>query len=116
MTDRTKGEWIHVGGGAVAAKNVPQEYRAEGHAISTTGRAICQCTIEPPNEAAAEDIANANLIAAAPDMFEALREILDEVRWAQPSSIAGGGGPWKFSEHPCFKRAYDAMEKARGEI
>lgn len=51
------------------------------------------------------DIANANLIAAAPDMYEVLAEILEY----------DGGADSALQDKYVMERAWDALAKARGE-
>lgn len=52
-----------------------------------------------------EDIANAHLISAAPDMYEALEELLQLIEIERPD--------WQHTEQ---HRGYKALKKARGEI
>ena len=57
-----------------------------------------------------EPIANASLIAAAPDMYEALEEAILE--YGKP------GGPWNVPTEPgtWIDKAKAALVKARGEL
>lgn len=68
-----------------------------------TGEGITDCGFGLWGGGDAEAIANAHLIAAAPDLYEALVPLL--MRWADPLSI---------QEHH-WNAARDALKKARGE-
>lgn len=35
----------------------------------------------------------------------ALAQLLNVIGWAQPTSTAGGGGPWRLTEHQAYKDA-----------
>lgn len=49
------------------------------------------------------------------ELVEALENIITAAHWAQPTSIAGGGGPWRFDRSECFKEARAALSKAQGK-
>lgn len=77
------------------------------------------CTIQPVDRGGAksfyvgnETIANARLIAAAPDLLEAL-----EVLFADYKQLADSGdaGFWKLEDTDEGKQAMAALAKARGE-
>lgn len=56
-------------------------------------------------------IANARLIAAAPELLEALKDILDRFK----SCIAGGNGELD-DDAPAIKKANAAIAKAKGGV
>ncbi|MHB1419526.1 MAG: hypothetical protein ACYCX4_08020 [Bacillota bacterium] len=58
------------------------------------------------NTSPQEHHSNANLIAAAPDMYEALEELFNLLEEYQPN--------WYLNGH--YKRALAALQKARGEV
>ena len=86
--------------------------------VATSGRSICSITyvqkskIDPtvPGDGAfnRESSANAHLIAAAPDMYKALKECADALH-----DIATGKGGWAWEEVLDTARA--ALAKAAGE-
>lgn len=56
--------------------------------------------------------ANANLIAAAPELYEALVELLNDTKMFYES---GDAGNFDCEEMDVFKRVRKALAKARGE-
>lgn len=62
-----------------------------------------------------EETANAHLIAAAPDLKEALEELLSEIG-IMDSIAKGAGNPHMFDGlAPELSKAHDALAKASGE-
>jgi hypothetical protein len=64
-----------------------------------------------------EALANASLIAAAPDLLEALKDLLDEAEWLRReySHDRERDGWDALEEDPCFTVARAAIAKATGE-
>lgn len=59
-----------------------------------------------------EAFANANLIAAAPDLLEALQELFADYKQLADS---GDAGFWSVEKLDCGKKALAAIAKAKGE-
>ncbi len=59
-----------------------------------------------------EVMSNARLIAAAPELLEALNAVLDNYKALVDS---GDAGNWDFEEMPCVKSARAALAKANPE-
>lgn len=77
--------------------------------IDKNGRFICGCFENIPREE--EPIANAALIAAAPDMYEALEEILSDL-YTFPQVAPGVDHPEVFDLKLKLRKL---LRKARGE-
>lgn len=97
-----------------ASKHTPGPWRIlEGDsvvAVHAVQRAICDTRGTPYwQQFKSEDLANARLIAAAPELFDAIKEML---RWRLPHDRA-------FTVTEGSRRAFDglrdALSKARGE-
>jgi hypothetical protein len=63
---------------------------------------------------APESIANAHLIAAAPDLLEALRGLIDQLEAAGIHIPGEDSGQWHGAEGISFSRAIEAIAKAEG--
>ena len=74
-----------------------------------SGRVLAFCNLQ--GEDVVEDIANARLIAAAPDLLEALRGLLRETKAKNPSPKAGKN----FSLLVYIEAARKAIARAEGE-
>jgi hypothetical protein len=61
-----------------------------------------------------EDAANARLIAAAPDLLEALRGLIDQLEAAGIHIPGEDSGQWHGAEGISFSRAIEAIAKAEG--
>lgn len=61
-----------------------------------------------------EVVANAALIAAAPVMYELLKDILDELRRATRDAIETGNGDGSILPAKLERRIYEAVEKVGG--
>jgi hypothetical protein len=61
-----------------------------------------------------EDAANARLIAAAPDLLEALRGLIDQLEAAGIHIPGEDSGQWHGAEGISFSRAIEAITKAEG--
>lgn len=72
------------------------------------GLVIASC--DTRNPFSYEQEANARLIAAAPDLLEALKDLLDTSVWAD----AEGNVTIRLSGEPAVKRAIAAIAKAEG--
>ena len=88
MSKHTPGPWIVVSRGMFSPK-----------VVDANSLGICHTTYAPTGAEA-----NARLIAAAPDLLEALKEIVD----------AADGAGWEQLD-PSFKKARAAIAKATGE-
>ncbi len=99
MSDFTPGPWLAVGNAVLARSE-----HAGGRAIAVTGMT------SPPSSGEGE--ANARLIAAAPELYEALEEIAG----TEHQDVCEGNFGAPLSECACHVRlAVDALAKARGE-
>jgi hypothetical protein len=63
---------------------------------------------------AGESVANARLIAAAPDLLEALRGLIDQLEAAGIHIPGEDSGQWHGAEGISFSRAIEAIAKAEG--
>ena len=72
-------------------------------------RVLANVHIEPGN---AMDLANACLIAAAPDLLKALRALFDDYKALADS---GDAGFWKLEETPEGQQALAAIARATGK-
>lgn len=93
---------MHTPGPWIAYKDIEWEVmpeRSDGMTVASCGR------IRPEAEA------NARLIAAAPDLLAALKEI---VMWGHKSVMPDSGSPWSVDYHK-IKIARAAIEKAEGK-
>jgi hypothetical protein len=101
----------------VTKRHTPGEWIAVGHWVEHTSENkadICSCNPETIgqghfNRSDAEICANARLIAAAPDLLEALERV--EQDWVNP----GDGMPFEDGEMSALDIARAAIAKATGE-
>lgn len=63
---------------------------------------------------AGESVANARLIAAAPDLLEALRGLLDQLEAVGIYIPGEDSGQWHGAEGLSFRKASEAIAKAEG--
>lgn len=96
----TPGPWINVGGWVDAVK--PGELSSIVCAISS----VADRNPEYVNDA------NANLIAAAPELLESLQELFAHYKELADS---GDAGNWKLEDQPVGKKAMAAIDKALGK-
>lgn len=98
-TQHTPGPWIFGFG----------ETQELGHVlavgINTGPNCTPVCVLSPADRTTELDRANARLIAAAPELLEALQEIVD----------AADGAGWEQLD-PSFKKARRAIAKTTGEV
>lgn len=90
----TQGPWSYIGNGDVVAKS--DKYCGGEKDIASVFLTV--------ND---EDEANARLIAAAPELLEALKEIVSQID-------QGGAGGKVFSRDACIAQARAAISKATG--
>jgi hypothetical protein len=100
MTEFTAGPWERGESGT---------QRFMVYALDATGQRIADCTNELTFHSDKKKIANAQLISAAPELLDALSDIISWIdNW--------GGDMTEDEEWPeSYRRAADAMIKARGE-
>lgn len=104
MSEFTRGPWVLI-------KSTPEEgselfyIKAQPHS-ALRGFSKVVCEVQGPQDDSVQ-AANANLIAAAPDMLEALVELTAMVE-RQPDFNDDGDGL-------TLSRCYEAIEKAKGE-
>lgn len=98
MSKYTQAPWelIHFGGPQI------------GHKAS--GEAVCTMWGDE-NDPADPFHANARLIAAAPDLYEALKELFDSYKQLADS---GDAGNWFLEDQAVGKKALSALSKVRG--
>jgi len=88
----------------MSARTTPAPWRTAEHesrsVVRADGRSIAWCGTYPEDEA----IANARLIAAAPELLQAAR---DFISW-------GTGAGYRFESGSPLDRARDAVDKAEG--
>lgn len=106
MTERqekfTPGQWK-----AHAGINDPDYvYFGDEDRADEEGRVVCECFLRPGRHEMSADV---HLIAAAPEMYEALAEAVE--LYGKP------GGPWNVPGEPgsWIAKATAALKKARGE-
>ena len=112
----TKGPWRHGSDFAIG------EFR--GHVYAPDARfsdrlqvAACCGASSTRHDLRDEQIANAQLISASPDLYEALRDLLaitNESRGVAGWNLNGDDEPW--GKFPQFAAAEAALAKARGEV
>jgi hypothetical protein len=97
-TKFTPGPWI-----------VDKSFNADIQAPDGLDIATCCAEILNRHTDGEEGIANAHLIAAAPDMYAALEKAV--------SDYGNNGGPWNVPSEPgtWIEMAQSALSKARGE-
>ena len=84
-----------------------------GGVIDRRGCAVAKVQ-DMPGQDSGERAANAALIAAAPDMLEALRELLAERYALEEPEQFDAAGNWT-SDSPASEKARAAIRKATGE-
>lgn len=99
MSNHTKGPWeFHAHGGSVSVKGQPHN-------------SICEGILKEGQQVLGADYANANLIAAAPELYESLAwamKYVKQVRIENPLPTGCG-------EDIAYAEAVAALAKARGE-
>lgn len=95
MSKHTPGPWTHTG------REFNDVYDSDGQLIAVA----LHLRVGKPERSVAQTAANARLIAAAPDLLEALRGALEH--WPVPSSIC--------KDRPAWEAARTAIAKATGQ-
>jgi hypothetical protein len=95
MTEHTKGPWVATGDNFVVS-------------YSGNGKAVANCYEDTPDHREGECAANARLIAAAPDLLAALKELHQAVGEA---AIDNEPNEWVLAAH---RAAFTAIAKAEG--
>lgn len=102
MSKHTKGPWSVT---YTHGKGYPGQIEADNGTLITTWGGICR-------KSTAEGQANAELMAAAPDLLEALEDLFADYKRHADS---GDAGYWKVEDLDAGKKALAAIKKARGE-
>lgn len=81
--------------------------------IESTSRGITLAIVGPGDSTTyTEDMVNAQLIAAAPELLEALQCLFDDYKELADS---GDAGNWHIEDKPAGKKALHAIAKALGK-
>jgi hypothetical protein len=115
----TKGPWRHCPARHRERGGLADFLRVGGaeHAnwkVGARTRGSCLRIIETRGWDEGEDAANARLIAAAPDLLEALRGLIDQLEAAGIHIPGEDSGQWHGAEGISFSRAIEAIAKAEG--
>lgn len=84
----------------------------ESTVVDSEGNVVAYCTTYHDLHEDGADKENAKLIAAAPDLLEALEDLFADYKSLADS---GDAGFWKLEDQDAGKRALAAIAKARGE-
>lgn len=98
----TKGPWYHGDGGIFGGWDDMAQER-------TLVAEVVRCGMNGPHTE--EGRLNANLIAAAPELLEALKELSESVERLRAS---GDAGDWEPEDDPYYMKALKAIAKAEG--
>lgn len=104
----TSGPW------GVSRHATPESFPQFGvYAESVNGRDLAH-VVSHGTATSAETESNARLIAAAPEMLEALRGLLDQLEAAGIYIPGEDSGQWHGAEGLSFRKASEAIAKAEG--
>ena len=92
------------------SKHTPGPWETRGCIIESTKFIVATAEIQPPSSA--EAVANARLIAAAPQLLEALIAVTDEAEAALRETWGDGPSSDLLEDMPVFLRARAAIKAA----